>query len=98
AVDLAQIDVVRQHNPDSSGAEAGAFTAQSAYRFKKAVALRDFKLQEFEVGLALFFQIAESGDPAVFQDQHLVTALFNVAQQVGRDQHGDFAGIANFAH
>ena len=87
AINLAQIDVVRQHNADASGAEAGAFTAQPAHRLKKAVALRDFEFQKLEVGLALFFQIADRGDAAIFQDQDLVAAFFDVAQQVGRDQH-----------
>jgi len=82
AIDLAQINVVRQNNAHAPGAEAGAFTAQSADRLQEAIALRDFQLQELEVGLALFFQVAQRGDPAIFQDQHLVTAFFNVAQQV----------------
>ena len=97
-IDLAQIDVIRQNNADASCAESGTFAAQTAHRFQETIALRDFQLQELKIGLALFFQIAQSSDPPIFQDQHLIAAFFNVAQQVRRDEHADFACVANLAH
>ena len=46
-----------------------------------------FQLQEAPVGAPLFFQVAEGGDVAVLEDQHLVAALLHVAQQVrGKNQ------------
>jgi hypothetical protein len=47
-----------------------------------------FEFQEFAIGAALLFQIAERGDVAVFEDQHLVAALFHVAQQVRGERSG----------
>ena len=98
AINLAEIDVVGQNNADASGAKAGALAAQRAHRLQKSVALRDFKFQKLQIGFALFFQIAQRGDAPIFQDQDLVTAFFNIAQQMRRNQNADLAGVANLTH
>ncbi len=52
-----------------------------------------FHFEEAQIGAALLFQIAKRGDVAVLENQHLVAALFHVAQQVrGENQAADRRG------
>ena len=53
------------------------------------------QFQEAAVGAALLFQVAERGDVAVLQDQHLVAALLHVAQQVRGENQVQVAAVAN---
>src|SRR6185295_8397416 len=46
---------------------------------------------------ALLLQIAVGGDAALLQDQHLLAALLDVAQQVGGEDEVDLAGVADVA-
>ena len=54
-----------------------------------------FQFQEAAIGAALFFQIAERGHVAVLEDQHLVAALFHVAQQVRGEHQVQIAAVAD---
>ena len=54
-----------------------------------------FDFQETAIGAALFFEIAEGRDIAIFEDQHLVATLFHVAQQVRRQDQVQIAAVAN---
>src|SRR5258708_23745403 len=97
-VKLAQLDIVRQDDLQASRTEAGALAAQSADCVQEAVLVAYFQFQEFQVGFALLFQVAERSDIAVVEDQHLVAKFFNVVQQVRRNQYVDFTGISNRAY
>ena len=52
-------------------------------------------LQETAIGAALLLQVAERGDLAVLEDQHLVAALFHVAQQVRGKEQVQVAAVAD---
>ena len=54
-----------------------------------------FQFQEAAVGAALLLQVAEGGDVAVLEDQHLVAALFHVAQQVRGEDQVEVAAVAD---
>src|SRR5258708_1706915 len=96
-IKLAHGDVFRHHNLQSSATEAGALTAQSADGLDKTILVIDLQLEKLLVGLALLFQIAQRGNASLFQDQDLVTTLFDVAQQMRRDYDMHLARIANLA-
>src|SRR5947209_19843684 len=54
------------------------------------------KLQELAVEPPLLLDIANSGDVAVTQNDDLIAALIDIAQQVRRDHDVHVAGITNF--
>ena len=54
-----------------------------------------FDFEESQIGAALLLQVAESGDVAVFENQHLVAALLHVAQQVRGEDQAQVAAIAD---
>src|SRR5262245_42543334 len=82
AVKLAEFNGVGKNYFQTSCAETGALASQLLHRLQKTIGvfLDDLHLQKLEISLALFLQIAQRGDLSLFEDEHLVTTILDIAQ------------------
>ena len=75
------------------------FATEVADRFDKLLLIAArFQQQKLAIRFALFFEIAVDGQPSIFQNQDLFATLFDVAQQVRRQDDIGLAAVANLAH
>src|ERR1035438_8445286 len=96
-VQAAHLQPLRQHHFEAALRSGSGFAAEAADgvdEISVQFATR-FHLQKTPVGAPLFFQVAERGDGAVLQNQDLIAAFLDVAQQVGRDDQVQIAAVAN---
>src|SRR5438552_1337509 len=63
AIDLAQVDIVRQNDADASSADGGAFAAQPPDGLKKTIALANY-----DAGLNEIFRVLKSQGDVVILD------------------------------
>src|SRR5690349_4189601 len=94
-IQLTHFELLGHDQLETAIAEARAFTSQLACGFEEAVIIFEFKFYELEVGFALLFEVTKCGNASVFEDDDLFAALFNVAQEMGRNHNMDFSGITN---
>src|SRR6185369_3676008 len=95
-IEIANVYVVLEDQLQAALACERVFAAQRSNRFDESFAIAAcFKLEEFPIRPAFFFEIAVNRYASVFDNQYLFAALFNVAQQMRRQENVSLATVAN---
>src|SRR5579859_3125600 len=95
-VKISGLDMFRNYQLDAAAGKSCALAPKPTDTYRKFLGCAyRFKLHEAAVRAPLLFDIAESGDAPILENQHLIAYLIDVPQQVRGDEQLNAALFAN---
>src|SRR6185295_14174528 len=99
SIEIANLNAVLEYQLEPPLACERVFTTQLRDCLSESVTFAArFKLQEFAIRFAFFFEVAIDGNAPALDDENLFTAFFDVSEQMRREKYVSFAAVADLAN